>query len=537
MKKLLFSFFFLFFFPYVLSSQVLIPSPEKVKTAEGEFRWRGKHIVVYSEGVIGPWVSLSKKELFPDASFLYSVNKEGSHLRFVNDSTCLPEAYCLHIAPEYIEVRASDPSGFIYAVQTLRQWKRRDEAGRPAFGCAEIEDRPRIGWRGFLLDSGRQYQSVATIKKYIDLMSLLKMNRFHWHLTEGLGWRVEIRRYPQLTAKGAYVGKDEQQQGFYSQEEICDIVQYAAERGVTIVPEIDMPGHAEAALSAYPELGCFGQPVEIPKSGFTKNIFCAGKDSTLQFLKNVLDEVCELFPSPYIHLGGDEAPKGNWDQCPDCQRRIREQHLKDSHDLQLWFSAQMAQYLRTKGRKAIFWGDVLYKEGFSLPDNAMIQWWNYRGRKELALHNALKQGYPVICSTNYYMYLNFPLTPWRGYGKERTFDLEDVYSRNPSYEATQDPNPLIAGMECALWTDDGVLESMIDQRLFPRILAIAEQMWHRGGLPDFKTFYQDVRQKRAWLEEQGYSFGPAFTYSSIGFAIPISSPLSSASPRSLPMQE
>ena len=511
MKNLFFSFLLWLLCPGMLSSQVIIPSPEKMETMEGEFRLQGKHLAVYAEDAGGPWLSLLKEELFADIPFLYSVDEEGTQLRFIHDSVCPPEAYRLRVTPQYIEVRASDRSGFIYAAQTLRQWGHRQETGSPAFGCVDIVDRPRIGWRGFLLDSGRQYQSVATLKKYIDLMSLLKMNRFHWHLTEGLGWRVEIGRYPLLTEKGAYVGTGGQQQGFYSRADIRDIVQYAAGRGITVVPEIDMPGHAEAALSAYPGLGCFGQPVEIPESGFTKNIFCAGKDSTLQFLRNVLDEVCELFPSPYIHLGGDEAPKGNWDQCPDCRRRIEEQYLKDSHDLQLWFAAQMAQHLRAKGRKAIFWGDVLYKEGYPLPDNVVIQWWNYRGRKELALHNALKQGCPVICSTNYYMYLNFPLTPWRGYGKERTFDLEDVYRHNPSYEATRDVRPLVWGMECALWTDDGVKEHMIDQRLFPRILAIAEQMWHRGDLPDFETFSQGVRRKQAWFEEQGYAFGPALT--------------------------
>lgn len=171
----------------------------------------------------------------------------------------------------------------------------------------------------------------------------------------------------------------------------------------------------------------------------------------------------------------------------------------------------MAGYLKEKGRKAVFWGDVLYKDGYPLPDNCVIQWWNYRGHKDLALRNALRLGYPVICSTNYYTYLNFPLTPWRGYEKARTFDLNDVYMNNPSYKATMDDNPLVLGMGCALWTDDGVKENMIDRRLFPRILALAEQMWHNGPLADFTVFYQRVQQKRGWFEKQGYGFGPALT--------------------------
>lgn len=268
-------------------------------------------------------------------------------------------------------------------------------------------------------------------------------------------------------------------------------------------------GHAEAALSAYPELGCFGLPVEIPQSGFTQNIFCAGKDGTLRFLKNVLDEVCALFPSPYIHLGGDEAPKGNWDQCPDCRKRITTEGLKDSHDLQLWFSAQMANYLKSKGRKAIFWGDVVYHDGYPLPDNTVIQWWNYRGHKDLALRNAVKHHYPVICSSNYYTYLNFPVTPWKGYTEARTFDLKDVYLNNPSDKAISEKNPLILGMSCALWTDDGVTERMIDRRLFPRILALSEQMWHEGEALDFDRFYRNILHRKAWFEEAGFEFGPA----------------------------
>lgn len=314
-----------------------------------------------------------------------------------------------------------------------------------------------------------------------------------------------------LTQKGAYAAVGEEQQGFYSQEEIKALVNYAAARNITIVPEIDMPGHAEAALHSYPELGCFNRPVEIPKLGFTPNIFCAGKENTLQFLKNVLDEICTLFPSSYIHLGGDEAPKDNWNKCPDCQKRIANLGLKNSHDLQLWFSAQMAEYLKSKGKKAIFWGDVVYNDGYPLPDNIVIQWWNYRGHKDLALRNALRHHYPVICSTNYYTYLNFPLTPWKGYEQARTFDLKDVYMNNPSYKATQESNPLIRGMGCALWTDDGVKEYMIDRRLFPRILALAEQMWHNGPLMDFDAFYQRILHKKKWFENRGYGFGPALT--------------------------
>lgn len=489
-----------------LNGQELIPSAETIIPQEGTFKVKKTtvHIYMQDDNLISPHFLHSK---LPGITSVHQTSKKNkADIRFLLAQDIKAEGYRLSITPNHIDIEASDKAGFVYAIQTLHQIRRLEGI---SWDCVTISDRPRSKWRGFMLDSGRQYQSVATIKKYIDMASMLKMNVFHWHLTEGLGWRIEIKKYPQLTEKGAFVGQAEEQQGFYTQGEIRELVKYAEERNITIVPEIDMPGHAEAALASYPELGCFNQPISIPKTGFTKNIFCAGKDNTLQILKDILDEVCQLFPSPYIHLGGDEAPKGNWNECPDCQKRIAEHGLKDSHDLQLWFSAEMANHLKTKGRKTLFWGDVIYKTGYTLPDNVVIQWWNYRGHKDLALRNALKSGYPVVCSSNYYNYLNFPVTPWRGYNENRTFDMSDAYNDNPSYQATLENNPQIWGMTCALWTDDGVTESMIDERLFPRILALAEQMWNVGELISFEKFYQRVMKKKAWFEKQGYAFGQA----------------------------
>lgn len=456
---------------FFLTAQTVIPAPETVVQGNGEFR---------------------TKNLQAD-------------IRQTTNTALPSEAYRLQVTENGIEIEASGDAGFFYARQTLKQLAS-DQNGTWIIPCLKIEDRPRVGFRSFLLDSGRQYQKVTTIKKYIDMAALLKMNYFHWHLTEGLGWRIEIKQYPRLTEVGAFVGKGPEQQGFYSQEEIKEIVRYAAERCITVIPEIDMPGHAEAALVAYPELGCFGDTIQVPENGFTQNIFCAGKTHTLDFLKNVLDEVCELFPSEYIHLGGDEAPKGNWDTCPDCGQCIKEHGLKDSHDLQLWFSAQMANYLKNKGRKAIFWGDVVYQDGYALPDNVVIHWWNWRGHKDTAFKEALKRNLPVICGTNYYTYLNFPVNPWKGYEAARTFDIKDVYTANPSYR--KEDSPLLLGMSCALWTDYRVTENMIDRRLFPRILAIAEQMWSRSEPESFELFYQKVKDKKEWFEKQGYMFGP-----------------------------
>jgi len=427
------------------------------------------------------------------------------NLKRFHDATIPAEGYRLKIEKKGVNIWCSDESGYIYAKQTLKMLAFQ-YATIGYIPCLSIVDAPRVKWRSFMMDSGRQYQQVSTIKKYIDMMSILKFNRFHWHLTEGLGWRLEIKTYPKLTSIGAYVGKEKEQQGYYSHEDVQEIITYAKERAITVVPEIDIPGHAEAALNAYPHLGCFGEVPLVPKEGFTQHIFCAGKPETINFLKNVIDEVCDLFPSEYIHLGGDEAPKGNWDKCSDCQGRIKELGLKDSHDLQLWFSAEMAKHLKAKGRKAIFWGDVVYTNGYQLPDNTVIHWWNWRGHQDLAYHNAIKDGHPVIAGTNNYSYLNFPLSPWRGYHADRTFDIEDIYRSNPSNIKGGDA--LLIGMSASLWTDYNVTESMIDRRLFPRIFALAQQMWSQTNDMSFEQFYGNVKMLKPFFEKLNYKFGP-----------------------------
>lgn len=491
-----------------LKSQIVFPSPKHVEMNNGQLVLH-RQVALCAPDTASPSLALLRAEVLGQTPIRWTTKPAKADICWQTDSTLPDEAYRISITPQRIQVDAGSEGGFVYAVQTLRQWMTAS-GNHLSFPCAQIDDAPRMQWRGFMLDSGRQFQQPSTIKKYIDMASMLKMNFFHWHLTEGLGWRIEIKRYPHLAQVGGHVAQGTEQQGFYTQQEIRDIVDYAARRNVTIVPEIDMPGHSEAALSAYPELGCFGQQVQVPQNGFTHNILCAGKDEVLLYMYNVLDEVCNLFPSSYIHLGGDEAPKVNWDKCPDCQKRIATEGLQDTHDLQLWFSAQMAEYLKKKGRKAIFWGDIVYRDGHPLPENTVIQWWNYRGHKDLALRNAAKHNLPVICSPNYYTYLNFPVSPWRGYSQERTFDLEDAYLNNPADKLDYGKGTGALGMSCALWTDYGVTEAMIDERIFPRILVLAEQMWHLGSRDNLEAFYRHICQREAWFKQQGYAFGPAF---------------------------
>ena len=495
-------------FSLFAEGQTIIPSPAKI-VLNGDSLILESKIKVYAEINYPVLMSILSEEIFLD----FKINTTNSHKKadivFKKKSELSKEAYEVSITDNKIIVSAADNAGFLYAVQSLRQVINRRGDGSIAIASMDIEDSPRQRFRSLMLDSGRQYQKVSTLKKYIDMLAMLKMNYFHWHLTEGLGWRIEIKKYPQLTALGSKVGKGQEQQGYYTHEDIKEVVKYAADRCITVIPEIDMPGHAEAALFSYPSLGCFNQKVVVPENGFTQHIFCAGKDATLVFLKDVLDEVCELFPSEYIHIGGDEAPKGNWNKCPDCQNRIKELKLSSSHQLQLWFTAEMANHLATKGRKAVCWGDVVYHAGYPLPDNVVIHWWNWRGHKDKAYQEALKNGLEVICGTNYYNYLNFPVTPWSGYLKARTFDMEDIYLKNPSYYNVDATSKLVLGMSTALWTDGGVLESMLDRRLFPRIFANVEQMWYKGTLKPFDVFKKIVDDKQKWFESQGYIYGPS----------------------------
>lgn len=327
-----------------------------------------------------------------------------------------------------------------------------------------LADEMRMGWRGLLLDSGRQYQTVNYIESLLDAMAERQINVFHWHLTETDGWRIQLPNYPKLTEVGASVAAGKEQQGYYSVEEMKHIIAYAAERGITVVPEIDLPGHSGALIAAYPEFGC------------SKEVLCPANAEILGFLKGVIDEVCEIFPSEYVHLGGDEVNQSVWKNCADCQALMQKEGIGSVAALQVWFERQLIDHLATKGRKAILWEDVLYETSDPLPANVVIQWWNYRSKGELGLREALKRNVPVICSSNYYCYLNFPEEPWAGYGKERTCTAADIEQRNPSSLLFDRSNPLMLGMEACLWTDYNLTEDMLDQRLYPRLDILARQM-------------------------------------------------------------
>jgi hexosaminidase len=406
-----------------------------------------------------------------------------------------PEGYRLIVSPAAVTLTAPGTTGVFYGIQSLRQLLPVEiEERLPVAGvdwhiaCLDIIDQPRFAWRGFMLDEGRHFQGRETVLRTLDLMALQKLNIFHWHLTEDQGWRIEIRKYPRLaqigshrlgTRKGFTAGKHDGNPhgGFYTQAEIREIVAYAADRHITVVPEIEMPGHSVAALAAYPELSCTGGPFEVATHfGIFPDIYCAGKEVVFSFLQDVLDEVLELFPSPYIHIGGDEAPKKRWKDCPDCQRRMTEQRLKDAHALQVYFTNRIAAYLDMKGRHAIGWNEIL--EG-GLAGSAIVQYWA-RGHKKLleAIRNDHRKTVMSFCLKTYldYSYNLLPLS--------RLYRYEPIPT-GLDEEATA----AILGVESPLWTEWVPNRARLDYQIYPRLSALAETGWtprEKKSLPDFR---------------------------------------------------
>lgn len=504
----------IFIFVNLTFGQNILPTPMSVKTINSNFSFNKKITIAYDNEAI-EIVKYIEKRLEKSIEIKIKKAKKGDlilayALKPLNLGN---EGYILHIDENSIKIESNTKAGMFYGVQSLLQLlpfevQSGKKCNLTSFSLSGIEiiDTPKYAWRSFMLDSGRQYQSPEFIKKYLNHMAMLKMNVFHWHLTEGQGWRVEIKKYPKLTEIGSKVANGKEQHGFYTQDEVRDIVSYASKLHITVVPEIDVPGHSEAALIAYPELSCFGIAPETVMT-FSPNLFCAGNENTYIFLQNVLDEVADLFPSSYIHLGGDEAPKDNWNKCPNCLNKIKKEGLKDSHDLQLYFSYRLANYLKSKGGKVIFWGDVIYNEGTLLPDNVVIDWWNSRDYSDLALKNAIKMGHQVICNTNQYTYLNYTVSPWGNYQKTRNFDMKMAYENNSSN--ISNPNKLVLGMGASLWTDWNVTEDLVDRRVFPRIFVLAEQMWNADNNLSFELFYKKVKAKYPLLTQLGINYGPA----------------------------
>lgn len=437
----------------------------------------------------------------------------------IESDTLSDEAYFLKINCKTIIIKSKSAEGFFYALQTLRQMlpDTIEKYKTYPVQAVKIFDQPEFVWRGAHLDVCRHFFPKAFIKKYIDQLAKHKMNIFHWHLTEDQGWRIEIKKYPLLTTVGSkrsetiveknfdpFVGDGIPYEGFYTQEDIKEIVAYAQDRFVTIVPEIEMPGHSLAALAAYPELACKKGSFQVgTKWGVYDDVYCAGKDSVFYFLQDVLDEVLDLFPSPYIHIGGDECPKTRWKTCDKCQARIQAEGLKDEQELQSYFIKRIEQYLLTKGRNIIGWDEIL--EGGLAPQASVMSWRGEAGGIEAAKqrHNVvMTPGKP--CYFDHYQSEDKNSEPLAIGGFN---SLEAVYRYNPIPEALPAENrSYILGAQANVWTEYMPNSEQVEYMVFPRLCALSEVVWTGEKNKDFKDFETRMQKHYRRLQSWGIHY-------------------------------
>lgn len=447
---------------------------------------------------------------------------------FYHDSSIPEEGYSISITKNAAVVAVSGFHGTLYAIQTIKQMLPAEIYGHKTASdkswklpCAVIKDEPRYGYRGMHLDCSRHFFSLEEVKKYLDVMAIYKMNRFHWHLTDDQGWRLEIKKYPALTEVGAYrngtvIKKDWGSNdgirygGYYTQEQVKEVIAYAGKLGITIIPEIDLPGHMVAALASYPWLGCVDKSYDVwTRWGISDEVLCAGKESTFKFLEDVLGEVADLFPSEYIHIGGDECPKNAWKNCEDCQAKIKElglvtdEHATAEQRLQNYVTSRMQSFLATKGKKVIGWDEILEGE---LEKGATVMSW--RGTKGGI--QAANAGFDVVMTPNTYCYFDYYQsedTENEPFGIGGYLPLEKCYSCNPSEGMTEEVAKHILGLQANLWTEYISTDEHLEYMLLPRMVAISEAQWCRLENKDYSRFKESLKKKHFPLYDLlGYNY-------------------------------
>ena len=429
------------------------------------------------------------------------------------------EAYNLEIDEDKIALSANKASGLFYGIQTIRQLLPVAKKGSCGIQGLKITDYPRFKWRGLHLDVGRHFFSKDDVKRYIDLMSMYKYNVFHWHLTEDQGWRIEIKKYPKLTEVGAWrnrvgfkrnqeLGLDEDNGkrygGFYTQDEVREIVAYAAQRNITVVPEIEMPGHSQAALVAYPELYCFpDQELEVRlEGGVSDGVYCAGKEKTFQFLEGVLTEVMELFPSKYIHIGGDEAPKQNWQACKLCQQRIKREGLQGEHELQSYFIKRIEKFLHQNNRQLIGWDEIL--EGGINPSSTIMSWRGMTPGMEAA-----EAGHDVVMTPGTPCYISHPqsvnpITQTTG----GVTTMRDIYEFDPvPKELADEYVSHIIGVQACQWSEGTPNLKVLEYKSYPRTIAMAEVAWTQKAERNYDDFYKRYASHTSFLDFYNVGYG------------------------------
>ncbi|WP_242131395.1 beta-N-acetylhexosaminidase [Aestuariivivens marinum] len=504
----------------------IIPKPASLEVANGQFLV-DVNTKISADNALQNEANYLAEMLSLASGIDISTGETGTIQLKIDDTIESEEGYSLSVSYNQIIVSGKTAKGVFYGIQTLRQLipvttesAKSDELTIPA---VIIKDRPRYQYRGMHLDVARHFFPVDFIKKYIDLIALHKMNTFHWHLTEDQGWRIEIKKYPKLTEIGGYrngtivghhPGTENDQKrygGFYTQEEIKDIVAYAAQRHVTVIPEIELPGHSSAAIAAYPSLSCFpeeptivtnnmmsekgkqiiaeGTPKIVQETwGVFDDVYCAGKDETFAFLQDVLDEVIPLFPSEYIHIGGDECPKANWKRCSNCQKRIKDEGLHDEHELQSYFITRIEKYLNSKGKNIIGWDEIL--EGGLAPNATVMSWRGTKGGIEAA-----KQKHDVIMTPGHSCYFDH----YQVHDKEEkekeplaiggNTTVADVYAYEPTpEELSEEDSKYILGAQGNVWTEYMETTDYVEYMILPRMTALSEVVWSPQNSRNWEDF-------------------------------------------------
>lgn len=446
---------------------------------------------------------------------------------FSIDTALANEAYTIETDKSRVQVKANSYNGFIYALQTIAQMLPAEFYGSErakgvdfSIPCGVIKDAPRFAYRGVLIDVGRHFYSVDEIKKCLDIMSVYKENVFHWHLTEDQGWRMEIKKYPKLTEIGSLRHgtqidfdrthlRPEDHGGFYTQDEMRDVVAYAAKRGITVIPELDLPGHMLSALAAYPELGCTGGPYEVANTwGVKKDVLCVGKEETFKFLEDVLTEMMDIFPSKYINIGGDEVPKDRWNACPRCRARMKALGLYD-HDghtagqyLQNYVTARIQKFLAEHGRRIIGWEEIL--EG-DLAEGATVMTWKGTGENvDQRLWN-----YDCVMSPRGYMYID----RYQSHEQDREpfsigayLPVENVYGYEPYDGVPEYGKKRILGVQANLWTEYVNTPEYLEYMLLPRLAALSEVQWVQEGHKDLNRFRKALDHSAKIYEQMGLTY-------------------------------
>ncbi|MEG2227446.1 MAG: glycoside hydrolase family 20 protein [Odoribacter sp.] len=506
----------------------VIPLPQKIATIEGQpFVINDGLTILYPEG---------NEKMQKNAEFLAAYMKEitgknyvvkagtegeGAIILSLGLEVTNPEAYQLKVTDKTVTIAAPTEAGVFYGIQTLRKSLPVVKNVGIVLPAVEINDAPRFGYRGMMLDVGRHFFPVECIKKYIDILALHNINRFHWHLTDDQGWRIEMKKHPELTSIGSQrketvIGHNSEKYdgipygGFYTQEEAKEVVAYAQDRYITVIPEIDMPGHMQGALSAYPELGCTGGPYEVwTMWGVSEDVLCAGNDKTLTFIDDILGELIEIFPSEYIHVGGDECPKVRWKNCPKCQAKIKALGLKadgrhSAEDrLQSYVIAHAASFLNERGRKIIGWDEIL--EGGLAPGATVMSWRGMNGGIEAAgqQHNAIMTP-TTFLYFDYYQTNNRENEPMAigGY-----VPIEKVYSLEPIPEILKpEERKYIIGVQANLWTEYIPNFEQVEYMVMPRIAALSEIQWTQPEQKNYQDFIQRIPHLFDIYNLEGYNY-------------------------------